>query len=143
MEARQRRMSQVETYWLKHVLACERSGDGVRVYTKTHGLNVKSFYKWRRELSERGKLTEEHTSSMFRRLEMVPTFVPQEKEMVSEPVVQMDDACNTSSEAFSTCNIRLPNGGVLELTGSLSSGLIGHLLQIVGVLPIINARSVQ
>ncbi|MEO5347397.1 MAG: hypothetical protein H7834_13625 [Magnetococcus sp. YQC-9] len=78
---------------------------------------------------------------MFQRLEVLPSSpavleeesLPGCMAVLTGESVRRGDAVQ---DVMSSCHIRLPNGAALELNGTLSTGLIGHLLQVAGALPV-------
>lgn len=143
MESRQRRTQQIEEHWLQHVLACDRSGYSVKVYTQAHGLNEKTFYKWRQVLSQRGKLTELVTAPMFRRLDVVPASASQDEEIFPVPEDVTIDKPPVVAMQVAICCIRLPNGTALEVSGELSIDIISQLLRVAGTLPLATGEYVR
>ncbi|MBF0437773.1 MAG: hypothetical protein HQL93_01495 [Magnetococcales bacterium] len=70
----------------------------------------------------------------------------QTKELSPDPVDgsgNLSPMPDSSLAAFSSCRIRLPNGTALEVSGTLSAGLIGQLLQVAGALPLVAGGSVR
>ncbi|MEO5347100.1 MAG: hypothetical protein H7834_12080 [Magnetococcus sp. YQC-9] len=82
---------------------------------------------------------------MFQRLEVLPSSpaVLEEEALPGSMSVLTGESARRPDAVqgvMSSCHIRLPNGASLELSGTLSTGLIGHLLQVAGALPV-KARS--
>ncbi|MEO5345819.1 MAG: hypothetical protein H7834_05495 [Magnetococcus sp. YQC-9] len=77
---------------------------------------------------------------MFQRLEVLPSSAVLEEESLSGCMEVWTGESTRRSDAvqdvMSSCHIRLPNGAALELNGTGSTGLIGHLLQVAGAFPV-------
>ncbi|WP_008293536.1 IS66 family insertion sequence element accessory protein TnpA [Congregibacter litoralis] len=48
--------SERQQFWLKHLRACEASGQTTIDYARQHGINAKSMYSARKGLAEKGAL---------------------------------------------------------------------------------------
>lgn len=144
MEAKPGRSRHGQAFWLDHIVACEQAGRGIPAYLREHGLNEKSFYRWRKKLTLSGDHPVPLAAPMFQRLEVLPSLaVPEEESSPGSMAVLAGESARTPDavlEVMTSCHIRLPNGAALELNGTLSSGLIGHLLQVAGALPMVAER---
>lgn len=143
MDEKPKRTRHGRAFWLGHILACERAGNVVDVYTQEHGLSEQSFCRWKRVLSQSGELSMPQAAPMFQRLELVSASVPVDEELPPERDETRGVEGVTSLEAIASCRIRLPNGTALEVSGALSAGLIGQLLQVAGALPLVAGGTVR
>ncbi len=84
--------------WLDHINAADASDDSLVAYAAAHKLKVKDLYQWKTVLGRRGLLPGKRATSSF-----VPVMQP--------PV----------ATPCTSCNITLPNGVRLQLTGDLNS----------------------
>ena len=50
------KLTERERYWLKHIRACEASGQRMSDYVAAHGLNVRALYDGKRTLVRKGVL---------------------------------------------------------------------------------------
>ncbi|MBF0417654.1 MAG: hypothetical protein HQL86_05325 [Magnetococcales bacterium] len=139
-----RRTRHGRAFWLGHIEACERAGGTVQAYLLEHGLSEQSFYRWQKKLQSSGDLSVLSAAPMFQRLEISPFAKPLEDSSNPNHLpASHGNAVERSDpvvEVITDCRIRLPNGAVLEVGGSLSAGLIGRLLQVVGTLPVVDGR---
>lgn len=139
-----RRTRHGRAFWLGHIEACERAGGMVQAYLLKHGLSEQSFYRWRKRLQSNVDLSVAPAASMFQRLEVSSFSELLEDSSTSDHLTaSAGNAVERSDlvvEAITGCQIRLPNGATLEVGGSLSTDLIGRLLQVVGTLPVVAGR---
>ncbi len=131
MDEKAKRTRHGQAFWLNHIVACEQSGSGVLAYLREHGLSEQSFYRWRKRLMLSRDLPVQPEAPMFQRLEVLPSSAVLAAGSVRAPDAVLE---------VSSCHIRLPNGAALEVKGPLSTGLIGHWLQVVGAMPLMAER---
>lgn len=147
MEAKSRSSRQGQAFWLGHIVACEQAGKGVAAYLREHGLSEQNFYRWRKKLMLSGDLPVQVAEPMFQRLEVLTSSAVLEEESFPGCRAVLTGERARSPDAvqdiMNNCHIRLPNGATLELSGSLSTGLIGHVLQVVGAMPLMAERVVR
>ncbi|MBF0127114.1 MAG: hypothetical protein HQM02_07870 [Magnetococcales bacterium] len=125
-------------------MACEQASRGIPAYLREHGLSEQNFYRWRKKLMLSGDHPVQPAVPMFQRLEVLPLpSVPEEESSPDRMAISAGGSARTPDavlEVMTSCHIRLPNGAALELNGTLSTGLIGHLLQVAGALPVMAER---
>ena len=67
-------LTERERHWLKHIRACEASGQRMSDYAAEHGLEVRALYDGKRTLVKKGVLPRTH-QNRFQRARMVDPAV--------------------------------------------------------------------
>jgi transposase-like protein len=88
-------LTEKQKIWLEHVQACGRSSQSMRAYAEANGLNVSTFYAWKKTLRRKGAFGEPPSAEP-------PLF---HKAVVSDYRI----GCT---------RVRLPSGVTLEFDGS-------------------------
>jgi hypothetical protein len=102
--------------WLRHLRACERSGDTVKDYASRRGLSVQSLYQAGKRLRRRGVL-----ASRPQRRAIARSFVK-----VAMPMRPVE------AGAAAVWRIRLPGGVVFESSAPFESEGLVSLLERLG-----------
>lgn len=98
-------LTERQQYWLKHIRACDASGQTSIEYARAHGINVKSLYSARKGLVEKGTLPHPQPSRF------------QKAQLVSGP---------RSPE--SQWQIQLPNGAAVAFSGKVDATTLSVVL---------------
>jgi lambda repressor-like predicted transcriptional regulator len=98
-------LTQRQRYWLNHIQQCKASGQSLRAYAETNGLNRNSLYTAHRKLKMKGVISSNKPAPKFQRLTVQRISLP--------PSVKI------------TC----PNGFVIESHAEAAS--LQSLLQMV------------
>lgn len=106
-------LTELQSEWLEHVRAWERSGLRLTTYARREGLDHRRLFRFRRLLADKG--------------------VYREGESVSQRFVRAQ--VRFESEPASMCRVRFRNGCVVELAGEPSAAAFREILQTVGALP--------
>lgn len=101
-------LSQRQRYWLNHIQQCKESGQSLRAYAKSNGLNHNSLYTAHSKLKSKGVIASKKLSSKFQRLTVQRVSLP--------PTVKI------------TC----PNGFIVE--AHTEASLLQPLLQMVSAI---------
>lgn len=108
-----RELTERERHWLKHLRACERSGETARDYAARKGLSVGAWYEAKRRLVRKGAWPAATRSPASR-----PRFVP----------VAVESAAGPSGPAL---QLRLADGTVLEWLEAPSPETLARVLSQV------------
>ena len=103
-------LTPIQQFWLGHVEACEASGVSMKSYAERHGLKLRSFYCWGRQLKKRGLLGE------GRPRPLTASLVPVDVTPRSEPTLTLT-------------RITFASGIVIEAPSSLDADAICDLLR--------------
>ncbi|NOR51860.1 MAG: hypothetical protein GQ470_04495 [Gammaproteobacteria bacterium] len=101
-------LTQRQRYWLNHIQQCKESGQSLRAYAKSNGLNCNSLYTAHSKLKSKGVITSKKPSPKFQQLTVQRASLP------------------------STVKITCPNGFIVEAHAEVSS--LQQLLQMVSAL---------
>jgi hypothetical protein len=71
MKAQATTLPKRQQEWLKHIRACEASGQGMKAYALSQGLNIKDLYSWKKTLVKKGALPRTR-APRFQRAQRVP-----------------------------------------------------------------------
>lgn len=107
----QQALTERQQFWLKHLRACEASGQTTIDYARQHGINAKSLYAARKNLAGKGALPR-------------PTMVRFQKARV------VDD----SESLENPWQVRLPNGAVVAFGGPVEAETLSLVLNTVATL---------
>ena len=88
--------------WLKHIRACEASGQGMKAYALSQGLSIQALYSWKKTLVKKGVLPRTR-SPRFQRAQVMP-------------VVE------------GHWQVQLPNGVSVTFAGAVDAGTLGTVL---------------
>ena len=102
--------------WLRHLRACERSGETIQGYAARRGLSVQSLYQAGKRLRRRGVL-----ASRSERRPIAHSFV--KVAVAARPV---------EAGAAAVWRIRLPGGVVFESSAPFESEALVSLLERLG-----------
>lgn len=150
-------------YWHTQVMAWQASGLGVTAFAREHGLNLRSLLYWRRSLRRHEQTGRSAGQApLFQRLEVVSepphqgtvetlgieTGTPWATELPCSPW-QPEPPAKTQTVDLGAgvrsgdirCQVHLPNGARVELTGMMEAALLGNLLQVAGNLPVMAANT--
>lgn len=105
-------LTERQQYWLKHIHACDASGQTSIDYARAHGINVKSMYSARKALAEKGTLPRPQGSRF------------QKAQLVSSP-------CSPDSQ----WHIQLPNGAVVTFGGKVDATTLSLVLNTTATVP--------
>jgi hypothetical protein len=101
-----------QQFWLKHLRACEASGQTTIDYAREHGLNAKSMYSARKGFAHKG-----------------PIPPPQQRRF------QKVHVATDSNSLESQWQVRLPNGAVVAFGGPLDAATLSLVLNTAANLP--------
>jgi hypothetical protein len=104
-------LTERQQYWLKHIRACDASGQTTIDYAKAHGINVKSMYSARKGLAEKGTLPRPQ-SSRFQKAQVV----------------------NSTRSQDSQWQVQLPNGAVVAFSGAVDASTLSVVLNTTAAL---------
>jgi len=65
-KAQEDSLTERQSYWLKHVRACETSGKSVADYAEAHDINAQAMYAGKKMLVKKGILPRAHSNSFQR-----------------------------------------------------------------------------
>lgn len=105
-------LTERQRFWLRHLRACEVSGQTSIDYAKAHDLKVKSLYSARKALAEKGALPPAPPNG-FQRVQVVDH--------------------NRSSEK--QWHVQLPNGLAIFFDGNVDSATLSLVLSTAASLP--------
>ena len=98
-------LTERQQYWLKHIRACDASGQTSIDYAKGNGINVKSLYSARKALVEKGTLSRPQAT----RFQKVQT--PSVQPLSDNP-----------------WRVQLPNGVVVAFGGDVDASTLSMVL---------------
>ncbi|MDP5065646.1 MAG: hypothetical protein NWQ24_13280 [Haliea sp.] len=101
-----------QQYWLKHLRACDASGQTTIDYAKAHGISVKSMYSARKGLAEKATLPRPQPSR-FQKAQVVNDPHPQDGQW----------------------QVQLPNGAVVAFSGTVDASTLSLVLNTAATLP--------
>ena len=101
-----------QQYWLKHIHACDASGQTTIDYAREHGIKVKSLYSARKALAEKGTL-------------------PRPQATRFQQVRVVSDAPSSDSQ----WRVQLPNGAAVAFSGNVEAAILSVVLTTVAALP--------
>ena len=104
-------LTERQQYWLNHLRDWKKGGGPMTSYAAAQGLEVQTFYHWKRWLTKKGLFTSLRKRPRFQRVQ------------VADPA---------SSAGF---RLHLPNGAWLEWNVPQTVSDLGALLKAVGELP--------
>lgn len=110
-------------FWLDHLKAWKSTGKSMTLYARKHGLNPDSFYYWKKKLRLKGIWDDERQSK------------PDSKNKSRRPSfkrVSVIPSDNNQTALDMSCQITLPNGVVISLSGSLPSTTLTSMLETAG-----------
>jgi len=90
-----------QQFWLKHIRACEETGQSMKAYALSQGLEVKDLYAWKKMLVKKGVLPR---TLRFQRARITPVME-------------------------SHWQVQLPNGVAVTFTGAVDAGTLGTVLK--------------
>lgn len=96
-------LTERQHYWLKHLRACEATGQGMKAYALSHNLDVKDLYDGKKSLVKKGILPRTRTPR-FQRAEVVGT------------------------QAAKEWRVQLPNGVTVAFFGAVDGGTLATVL---------------
>lgn len=102
-------LTERQQYWLKHIRACEASGQKMKAYALSEGLDIKALYCWKKTLVKKGVLPRTRPSR-FQRAEIVPLVE-------------------------SHWQVQLPNGVAVTFAGEVNANTLTTVLHTVAQLP--------
>lgn len=103
-----------QRFWLRHLRACEVSGQTSIDYARTHGLKVKSLYSARKALAEKGAL---------------PPAPPPVNDFQR---VQVVDKPRAGERQW---HVQLPNGLAVSFDGKVDADTLSLILTTAAALP--------
>ena len=101
----QRRLSERQQYWLKHIRACEAANMTTIDYAREHGIKAKSMYSARKALAENGALPAVPDSPFHK--------------------VQVANAQTPSDHQW---QVQLPNGATVSFGGPIDAAALTLVL---------------
>jgi hypothetical protein len=104
-------LTERQQYWLKHIRACDATGQTTIDYARAHGINVKSMYSARKGLAQKGSLPR-----------------PQHSRFQKAQVV------NDSRALDNQWQIQLPNGAVVGFSGTVDAVTLTLVLNTTATL---------
>lgn len=107
-------LTERQRFWLRHLRACEVSGQTSIDYARTHGLKVKSLYSARKALAEKGVLP------------------PAPPPVNAFQRVKVFDHNRDSAKQW---HIQLPNGLTVSFDGKVDSDTLSLVLTTAAALP--------
>ena len=105
-------LTERQQYWLKHIRACEISGQTTIDYAREHGIKVKSMYSARKALVEKGTLPRPEPAR-FQQVQVV----------------------SGSPASDSQWHVQLPNGAAVAFSGNVDAATLSLVLTTVVALP--------
>ena len=113
-DERNTELTESQRFWLRHLRACEATGQTSVDYAKAHGLKVKALYAARKALVEKGVLPPAPSpGNRFQRAQVVDDPRGSEKQW----------------------NVQLPNGLIVSFDGKVDAGTLSLVLTPATVLP--------
>jgi hypothetical protein len=106
------KLTERQQYWLKHIRACDASGQTTIDYAREHGIKVKSMYSARKALAEKGTL-------------------PRPQPTCFQQVQVASDAPASDSQ----WRVQLPNGAAIAFSGNVETATLTLVLATVAALP--------
>ena len=106
-------LTERQRFWLRHLRACEVSGQTSIDYARAHGLKVKSLYSARKALAEKGALPPPPALNGFQRI----------------PVV------DRNRDTAKQWHIQLPNGLAVSFDGKVDADTLSLVLTTAAALP--------
>ena len=106
-------LTERQRFWLRHLRACEVSGQTSIDYARAHGLKVKSLYSARKALAEKGALPPAPPVNGFQRVQVV-------------------DHKRDSGKQW---HIQLPNGLAVSFDGKVDADTLSLVLTTAAALP--------
>ena len=100
-----------QQYWLKHIRACDASGQTSIDYARAHGINVKSLYSARKGLAEKGTLPRPEPG-LFQKAQVV----------------------SGTPTPDGQWQVQLPNGAVVAFSGTVDASTLALVLNITATL---------
>lgn len=107
-------LTERQRYWLKHLRACEASGESVKSYATKHGLSAYALYDVRKRVKALAQ----------------PASTPS-----ASPVSFAKVRASIRPAREGRWKARFPNGTVLEWDAPLDAEFLGSLLQSIARLP--------
>ncbi len=101
--AEEMKLTDRQRYWLEHIQACEVSGKGATAYAAEHGFRVGAMYAGKKMLVKKGALLGTQQGRFQR---------------VQTAAVTVDNKWR----------IQLPNGVLVEFSGTVDAGLLSTVL---------------
>ena len=105
-------LTERQQYWLKHLRACEASGQTTIDYAREHGIKVKSMYSARKALAEKGTLPPPQ-ATCFQQVQVV----------------------SGNPAGDSQWRVQLPNGAAVAFSGNVEAATLSLVLATVAALP--------
>lgn len=105
-------LTERQKYWLKHIRACDASGQTTIDYAREHGIKVKSMYSARKALVEKATLPPSQPNC-FQQVQVV----------------------STSPSSDSQWQVQLPNGATVAFSGNVDATTLSLVLTTVVALP--------
>ena len=105
-------LTERQQYWLKHVRACEATGQTSIDYARSQGIKVKSLYSARKELARKGLLSR-----------------PQQHRFQQVQIASVDSAIEGE------WRVQLPNGAAVSFRGNVEATTLSLVLAAVVALP--------
>lgn len=107
-------LTERQRFWLRHLRACEASGQTSIDYAKAQGLKVKSLYSARKALAEKGALPPAPPSvNGFQQIQVV------------------DDSRGSQKQ----WHVQLPNGLAVSFDGQVDATTLSLILTTAAALP--------
>jgi hypothetical protein len=104
-------LTERQQYWLKHIRACDVSGQTTIDYAREHGIKVKSMYSARKALAEKGTVPRPQ-----------PTRFQQVQVVAGNPV------------GDTQWHIQLPNGLAVSFGGVIDAATLALILTTAATL---------
>lgn len=95
-------LNERQQYWLKHIRACDASGQTSLDYARAQGINIQSLYSARRNLARKG------------------TPLP-----LQSGRLQRVQQASSARLPDSQWHVKLPNGAVVAFSGTVDAGTLG------------------
>lgn len=105
-------LTERQQYWLKHIRACDASGQTTIDYAREHGIKVKSMYSARKAQVEKGTLPPAGPGRFHK--------------------VQVVDGNSVTDGKW---HIQLPNGASVAFSGNVDAATLSLVLTTVVALP--------
>ena len=107
MAGDEKQLTERQRYWLKHIQACEASGESLKAYAEAHGFEPGAIYAAKKVLIRKGLLGT--SPARFQRVHAA--VVP---------------GCEW--------RVELPNGAAVEFSGTIDGGNLSTVLSAVSAL---------
>ena len=104
-------LTERQQYWLKHIRACDASGQTSIDYAREHDINVNSMYSARKALAEKGTLPPAQ-SIRFQKVRVM----------------------GSSPASDSQWNVQLPNGLTVSFGGTVDAATLSLVLSTAAAL---------